>query len=355
MTQPGHSPMSATSTAGRPCRTGLREGVIDVHSHICTPAFPDDPANGRAPGWPCMACAGAEASILIDGKVFRKLDDRSWDVVRRIEDMDRDGVAVQALSPMPELLSYWFDEARSLSMCDHVNGFIAEMIAQAPDRFCGLGMVPLQFPDLAAEYLSRLEERFGLCGIEIGSNILGRLPGDRTNDNVFLVAQDQDLAIFVHALHPLTTAGLKAPAWFTPTVGFPLDVGMAAASVIGEGVLDRFPGLRMGFSHGGGALGSMLGRMDQAWVMTGGFGGALSRRPTEAAAQLFYDSNLYDASMLAHLTGTIAPDHVFLGTDYPYDVRQQDPLPYLAKVDQSPVAAASLRREAALQFLGFKD
>lgn len=332
--------------------SSLQAGAIDVHTHICAPTFPDDPTGGLEPGWPCMACSAGGASVMIDGRLFRTLDDRSWNIARRIEDMDRDGVSVQALSPMPELLSYWFDEQRTLLMCDHMNGFIGEAVAQAPDRFCGLGMVPLQFPRTAAAYLPRLKGKFGMHGVEIGSNILGTLPGDRRHDPFFAAAQDLDLAIFIHALHPLATTTVAQPAWFTPAIGFPLDVGMAAASVIGEGVTERFPRLRIGFSHGGGALASILGRMDRAWGMTSGFGGALSRTPSAVAGDLFYDSNVYDPATLRHLIGDVAPGHVFLGTDYPYDIMQTDPLSYLRKVDSPQPLSPSLTRDAAIEFLG---
>lgn len=328
------------------------DGLIDVHTHVCAPSFPDDPLTLAEPGWPCMACSGTDsASVMIDGQLFRKLDSRSWDAQRRIADMDRDGVAMQAVSPMPELLSYWLSEQRTLLMCDHVNGFIADLVAAAPDRFCGLGMVPLQYADRAADYLRRVRDEFGLCGVEIGSNIMGLLPGDPRHDAFFAAAQDLDLAVFVHALHPLATKTVSQPAWLTPAVGFPLDVGLAAASVIGSGLTERYPRLRIGFSHGGGALASMLGRMDRAWDMTGHFGGALSRKPSVAATDLFYDSNVYDPAMLGRLIGGFASGRVFLGTDYPYDIMQRDPLNYLGQTPIEKEALASLANGAARDFL----
>src|SRR5262245_42803871 len=97
------------------------------------------------------------ATIMIVGKAFRELDDRSWHVARRIADMDRDRVTMQALSPMPELLSYWFSSADGLEMARWMNHSIATMVDAAPTRFAGLGIVPLQDPALAAAELARLK------------------------------------------------------------------------------------------------------------------------------------------------------------------------------------------------------
>src|SRR5262245_24910222 len=117
--------------------------LIDVHAHVVPRTFPDPPnGNGR---WPCMEHSSTtHARILIAGKSFRELDDRSWSASRRIADMDAGGITIQALSPMPELLSYWFSASDGLEMARWMNHTIAEMVAAASTRFCGLGIVPLQ-------------------------------------------------------------------------------------------------------------------------------------------------------------------------------------------------------------------
>ena len=105
-----------------------------------------------------MCLHGNERGVIeIAGKAFRELDARSWQIGRRLEDMDRDRIGAQVLSPMPELLSYWFSAEDGLDMARHVNGVIAAMVSKAPARFHGLGMVPLQDPALAARELDRLQ------------------------------------------------------------------------------------------------------------------------------------------------------------------------------------------------------
>ena len=325
--------------------------LIDVHSHVVPPSFPENPSPGRNSRWPCLTVTAASASLVIDNKPFRDIDSRSWDLERRIEDMDRDGVGMQVLSPLPELLSYWFEPGDAVAMCDHVNGVIAEMVAARPDRFAGLGLAPLQSPDLAAAYLERVKSTFGMAGIEIGSNIDGVPLGDARFDPVYAAAESLGLAIFVHALHPLATKAIGADATFTAMAGFPLDTGLAAASLILSGTIERFPALRWSFSHGAGTLGSMLGRLDKGYALTKAYGGKLSRRPSEIAGTLFYDSNVYDPDYLRHLVRHTAPGQVHLGTDYPFALMQTAPFAYLTEAGLDEREFTSLCFGAAEAFL----
>ena len=129
--------------------------MIDVHSHICPAELP---SIGRVVSsrWPCMCDRSGTPTLMIGDAPFRELDARSWSVEARLEDMNRDGVTMQVLSPMPELLSYWFATAETQVLCDSVNAAIATMVSEKPDRFAGLGMLPLQDPEAAAREISEL-------------------------------------------------------------------------------------------------------------------------------------------------------------------------------------------------------
>jgi aminocarboxymuconate-semialdehyde decarboxylase len=327
--------------------------LIDVHSHVAPLNMPGDPAPGAGLAWPCMLCGAAHtATLMVGSKPFRELDNRSWNVARRCEDMDRDGVAIQVLSPMPELLSYWFAAEHTEYLADHINASIAEMIAEAPGRFRGLGMVPLQEPERAVRYLLKMRERFGLSGVEIGSNICGVLPGDAQFAGFFAAAEALDLAIFIHALHPLSTRGIEISPEFAPLVGFPVDTAMAGASLILGGVIERHPKLRIGLSHGGGAMATLIGRLNQGWNTLPSFKARLRTSPSDQARTLFYDSNVYDQQLLRHLYHDMAPGQIFLGTDYPYAIMQTDPQTFLNGANFDKAELTQLSNGAALRFLG---
>ena len=92
--------------------------LIDIHSHIVPQELPGDPTGGAIGTWPSVVCEACrtKAQVFMGKRPFREIDDRSWSPARRVEDMDRDGVAAQALSPMPELLSYWLDPGPALEL-----------------------------------------------------------------------------------------------------------------------------------------------------------------------------------------------------------------------------------------------
>ena len=323
--------------------------IIDVHSHVVPASFPPNPAPESTPRWPCMCMHdAARGTIEFAGKAFRELDARSWDAARRVADMDRDGIVAQALSPMPELLSYWFEPAQGLTLARYVNHVIAEMVAAHPGRFHGLGMVPLQDAALATRELERLR-RDGFAGVQVGSNINGVLPGDARFEEFFAECARLSLAVFVHALHPIGAERLKDFPDLVPYAAFPLDTGLAAMTLIRAGVLERHPTLRIGFSHGGGAVIPLTHRLHQGWLTSDGFQGLLPQPPRHYAARCYYDSLVYDTGWLDYLAGSFAPGQVLPGTDYPYAIQQEDLAGFLAG---SAHCAGDATADAARRFLG---
>lgn len=325
--------------------------LIDVHAHFVPQGFPVNPAPATNARWPCLCHRDdGTASLAFGTKAFRELDARSWDLAARRAAMAREGVSVQVLSPMPELLSYWFDAREALALARHVNGAIAGVIARGDGAFRGLGMLPLQDPALAARELERLRAD-GFDGVEIGSNVDGILPGDARFDEFYAEAERLDLAIFVHALHPIGAERLKTTPELVPFAAFPLDTALAIASLLHAGVPARFPCLRFGFSHGGGAVVPVVHRLHKAWTMTDGFAGRLPAPPAHYAARFFYDSLVYDAGYLRYLMREFAPGQYFLGTDFPYAIEQTGLRDFLAAAtDGDPTHP--VYEAAAQRFLG---
>jgi aminocarboxymuconate-semialdehyde decarboxylase len=324
--------------------------AIDIHNHIVPEGFPVVEPTCGGGRWPSLQKGeNNEASIMIGGKEFRRIDSRSWDIQRRTGDMDEERVDVHVISPMPELLSYWFDGQDGLKMGRHINAAIGEMVHKAPTRFLGMGMVPLQDPDLAAKELSKLKND-GFVGIEIGSNINGKVPGDPLYEPFFAEVERLGLAVLVHAFHPLLGERIIGPAMATALIGFPTEIGLAAASVISSGLLERHPNLRMAFSHGGGTLAAILPRLNHGWTLTPFKGQALS--PLEVARKLYFDTLVFDPVFLKHLIERFGASQVMIGTDYPYTLRQAHPVDFLEKLGLTSGELESITSANAKRFLG---
>lgn len=329
--------------------------VIDVHCHIVPADFPAAPPSCAAGKWPVMEDRpNAQRAMMVGGKEMRVVDNRAWDAARRIADMNGEDVGMQAVSPMPEILSYWIDARSAQVMARYMNETIAELVHAAPDRFVGLGMVPLQDPELAAKELGSLRREFGLVGVEIGSNILGKSPGDAFFDPFFAEAERLDLAIFVHALHPTMTDRLVGPPMVAPYIAFPTDIGLAGASLITGRVLEKFPKLRIGLSHGGGTLAAFLPRLENGWQKLKALSSAFAS-PAAAARKLYYDNVVFDKKLLRHLVDTFGDTQVFVGSDYPFTAGQKDSAAMFEGLGFSPAQLDALRGGNAARFLNLDN
>ena len=322
--------------------------LVDVHAHVVPRTFPAGPHQGIESRWPCMCHRDDGATITIDGKAFRELDARSWDPSIRIDDMDAMGVGMQAISPMPELLSYWFKPQVGLDMCRWTNEQLLEISTLHPGRFVTLASVPLQDPDLASRELAALKAS-GAVGVELGSNINGEFLGEVRFHEFFAEAQRLDLAIFIHALHPIGAQRLRSTPELVPFAAFPLDTALCAASIIRSGIPETLPDLRIGFSHGGGAIIPIVHRLGKGAEITNHFAGTLTESPAHYAARFYYDNLVYDPGYMAYLANEFAPGHVFCGTDYPYPIMATDPAGDIARA--APHDIASVTHLAARQFL----
>src|SRR5437588_10229352 len=200
---------------------------------------------GRNALWPSIEHRDRNtAAVIVGGKVFRAIDSRSWDGGCRLQDMQLDDVDVQVISPMPELLSHWFPVDDADALADHINRAIAQLCSAHPRSFVGIGMVPVQDPALAARRLVDIKA-LGLFGIEIGTHIHGVALGDPRMHEFYAAAEEADLAIMIHPLHPSGMERIGGRPELAAVAAFPLETALAATSLLTHGVTERFPKLRI--------------------------------------------------------------------------------------------------------------
>lgn len=302
-------------------------GGIDVHCHVVPARFPPPPAGSAVHGWPSMvASADCHALVFIDDKPYRQVSDACWVAERRLEEMDRTGIELQVLSPMPELFGYWIEAKPANDLVPHVNDVIAALVAEGKGRFVGLGGLPMQDIDFAIAELHRVVGELGFRGVEIGSNINGVAIGDPRFRPFFAEAEKLGAAVFVHAVRPAGMDRLVGPAPLQQVLGYPTDVGLAAASVITGGLLLKFPKLRIAFSHGGGTFASLLPRLEQGYSVFPAIKEIMPEAPSAQARRLYVDSLVFDKDTLQSIVSIFGEDRVLLGTDYPFNFREKEPI-----------------------------
>ena len=300
---------------------------IDVHAHVVPERFPSYMRTPTPADWPSMAEAQAcHKHVMVSGRIYRTVSDQCWSAPKRLVDMDAMNVRLQALSPMPELLSTWMEAEPANDLLRYINDQIAEMVAVDGSRFVGLGAVPLQDVDRAIAELTRCVRDLGFAGVEIGSNVNGRPLGAPEFDPFFAAIEALGACVFVHAVRPAGMDRLIGPAALQQVLAYPTDVGLSAASIITTNLLVRRPKLRIAFSHGGGTLAALLPRLDEGYRAFPALQAQMTEAPSRQARRLYVDSLVYDEPILRHIVSIVGDDKVMLGSDYPFGFHERRPV-----------------------------
>jgi aminocarboxymuconate-semialdehyde decarboxylase len=327
---------------------------IDVHTHILPPSWPDLRARFGYGGWPQLEPLGpGRARIVIDERAFRDIGDDCWDPSRRLEDCERAGVALQVLSTVPVMFSYDKPAADAAVVARLLNDHIAGVVAEHPDRFAGLGTVPLQDADLAVAELERCVRDLGMAGIQIGTHVGDRDLDDPSIEAVLAAAEELDAAVFVHPWDMLAPERMTRH-WLPWLVGMPAELALAIASVTLGGVLDRHPRLRLLFAHGGGAFPGLLGRVEAGFHARPDLAAtATDTEPRDAVQRIYVDSLVHDPDTLRFVAGIVGEDRIALGTDYPFPLGEAIPGETIEALEElAPEARTRMLSGTANEFLG---
>jgi len=263
---------------------------------------------------------------MIAGKLYRTVSDKAWTAAKRLADLSTMGLTRQAISPMPELLSYWMEARDAQQLLRYINEQIGAMVHESAGALIGLGAVPLQDIDMAIAELRHVMALPGFAGVEIGSNVNGVAIGHPSFDPFFEACEALGTAVFVHALKPTGMDRLVGPTPLQQVLAYPTDIGLAAASAVTGNLLTRRPGLRIAFSHGGGTFAALLPRLQKSWTVFPALAEAVQPSPAEQARRLYYDTLVFETQMLRLLVATFGASQLMLGSDYPFNFHESAPV-----------------------------
>ena len=236
----------------------------------------------------------------------------------RIRDMDAMGVDIQVVSPSPSQYYYWADPELAREIVRTQNENIASMCAQQPQRLRGLGAVALQHPALAVDQLTHCVRELGFKGIEVSSAVNGLELADERFAPVWAKAEELGCLVFIHPLGTSVGERLNR-CYLSNIIGQPLETTIALSHLIFGGVLDRYPGLKIVAAHGGGYLGSYIGRSDHAWRNRTD-AHSMARAPSDYLRQIWFDCLVYTPEGVRHLVNEVGASQLVVGTDYPFDM-----------------------------------
>jgi aminocarboxymuconate-semialdehyde decarboxylase len=354
---------------------------IDLHTHILPQRWPDWTKHSGYHGWISLDHNGPGCARMLQSepggtlKQFREIQANSWDPAARLADMARTGVTMQVLSTVPVMFSYWAKPQHTLDLARLLNDHIAEVCRAHPQSFTGLATLPMQAPDLAIAELERCVKHLKLPGIQIGSHIERRdidanreLPDWNLSDPalfpIFEAAARLNACIFVHPWDMMGSS--QMPQYWLPwLVGMPAESSRAICSIIFGGILERLPNLRIAFAHGGGSFPGTIGRIQHGFEVRPDLCAIHNKvsprdylaRPSSPgqpgrAARFYVDSLVHDAPTLRTLLDLFGPEHIALGSDYPFPLGESHPGQLIESMSLDPSTLAHLLWRTAKSFIG---
>ena len=329
--------------------------TIDIHAHFFPESWPDFAARFGSPDWPWTKPLGdGEAMIMLGNREFRRIPQVCWDPMRRLEDLERQGIDLQVISATPVLFSYHRPVEQALEVARIFNDAALEMCNHAGGHFRALCQVPLQDIDASCAEVSRSKQA-GHIGVQIGNHV-----GPKNLDDPGIITflhhcADIGAPVLVHPWDIM--AQDRMPKYMMPwTVGMPAETQLAVSALVLSGAFDRLPKtLRICFAHGGGSFAYLLGRMQNAWEHQPLCRGAAQFPPVRYLERFHVDSAIFDQRSLKLLVDVMGEDHVMLGSDYPYPLGEEHIGELIRQSQFSAEAKGKMLAGNATEFFGLSS
>jgi aminocarboxymuconate-semialdehyde decarboxylase len=310
---------------------GQRVRTIDTHAHV----FIDE-------AWPLVKDFPQTDKAMANlGRSPMAIDQASMD--RRFQLMDQMGIDVHVISVHPSQFLYFLEPDLAARIVKMQNEKIAALVAAHRDRFVGFGNISLQQPDLAVQQLDYAVKQLDMRGFIVGANVNGGELANPKLDPVWKKIEELQTVVMIHP-QGFDDPGkrLDGAGALGNNIGFPLDTTIALAHLIFEGVLDRFPGVKIIGAHGGGFLASYIGRFDNCNALQAPCQ-KMMRKPSQylRGPQLYFDSLVYSPQNLRNVVTAAGASQVVIGTDFGFPIASMTPVD---TVLQTPGLSAAEQR-----------
>lgn len=341
--------LTAARAHGRPGReVRPRSLTVDVHSHVLVP-------EAAAFVRPHMVPDPRATVYAEETRILTRMQDEDrtpnlLDLDLRMRDFDAMGIDAQVISPAPGQCYYTVPTEAGVSAARMVNDGVAAIAAKMPGRIkAAMGSVPMQAGgEAAAAELEYCVKTLGFRGVEVLTHVGDLELSDPSFEPFWAKAEALGAVIFIHPAG-FTEPSRFAPFYFSNVIGNPLDTTMALHHLIFGGVLERYPALKILAAHGGGYLPAYSGRIDHAWGARSDAHGSLPKPPSFYLKKIYLDTIVFTADQLEALVKLFGVEKILLGTDYPYDMGEYDPIGHIASVttfsdaDRAAIAGGNAR------------
>jgi aminocarboxymuconate-semialdehyde decarboxylase len=306
----------------------MNHGAIDIHSHvefadtaaILKKKYTEEEMFSRF----VVPTTGLRSAQINRG-LMPGLREPLRDPQRKIRDMEERKLGFTILSSTPFAFYYEIEDDLAIELAQFQNDQLAAMVKKYPDSFAAMATLPLQVPQAALKELERAINKLGLRGIEIGSHVAKRELEDQDFWPIYAILEKSGLPMFIHPHH---VAGMDRLQnyYLNNLIGNPLDTTIAAANLIFSGALEKYPNLKVVLAHGGGQLPYIFGRLEHGYRVRPECQEMVHRSPRQFLKNFYCDIITHSQEALSYLISLVGSDHILLGTDYPYDMGNHQPV-----------------------------
>lgn len=328
---------------------------LDIHAHILPETWPSLKDKYGYGGFIELDhhVPGRARMMRDDGTFFREIEENCWNPEAILRDMQQHNVDAMVLCTVPVLFNYWAKPADTLDWSMFLNDHLAEVQRRYPGKFIGLGTMPMQHPEYAIAEMTRCIEKLGFPGMEIGTNVLGKNLDDESLFPIYEAAQSLGASLLVHPWEMLG-ANRTTKYFMQWLVGMPAETTLAICSMIFGGVFDRFPRLKVMFTHAGGAFPFTLGRISHGFFARPDLCNIHDiEDPRHYLGKFWVDGITHDQDALRYLINLVGADRIAYGTDYPFPLGDLEHGKFIEEMDDlGSETKDALFFRTALDFLG---
>ena len=309
-----------------------RSRIVDVHHHI-VPRFWFDEVRD------VIAAQGG-------GRIVPNW--LAWSPQRALAEMDQNQVETAVLSISTP--GIWFGNAQqSRRLARQCNEYAAQMVSDFPGRFGFFATLPLPDAEGSLAELQHAFETLKANGVGLLTSYDDKWVGDPAYDSVFEELNRRRAVVYIHPATPSCCTKLMphVPPFLTE---FIQETNRAITSLMYSGSFSRFRDIKFIFSHAGGAIPTLAGRIAQL-----GAAPQLASKVPQGVEyelkRLYYEiANSANAPAIAALTSIIPLSQIMFGSDFPLV-----PLPATAEglraLNFAPADLERIRRENALALI----
>lgn len=298
--------------------------AIDMHAHYWPRGILKAVRDGSEwYGWHARERAGGGTELVLGDIAIpfkapeRDLEDPDGRTAARIA---AQGIDFEALMVVGFLWNHHLGPEEGVRYANEINEELAEIEQAHPDRFRGLGVLPLQDRTASMEALRYAVDELGLRSFALAGHVNGRNLDDPDIIAVIEAMIDRDVSISVHPpfFDKLGEHDRLARHYFKSSMAAPIEASIALMSLIYDGLLDRRPEARLWFTHGGGIVPFTIGRFATRWHQQSELDRPMRRPPQEYLDQVYYGCLVHDDASLRFTIDRVGADRLTLGTDHPF-------------------------------------